>query len=293
MKKVIKVGTRQSKLAVTQTEIIINRIKQSYPELEFEMIKLKTKGDNLFLNERADVLGGKGLFVNELEKALLDHKIDLAVHSMKDMPVQLPAGLRIAAVSKREDPRDVLVTETGMGLPDLKEGAVIGTSSLRREVQLLSQRPDLQVKNIRGNVHTRLAKLYNKEYDGLILAAAGLIRLGLAKVCAEYFPVRQFIPAIGQGILCVETRVEADIDYLKKSVHDQNSALMLRAERAFMVKLNGGCSTPVAAYAEINQEKLHLWGMRIAGEEIIKKSITGDKKEAEWLGETLAAMLEK
>lgn len=290
MKRLIKIGSRESKLAIAQTEIMIESIKRTHPEFEFEIVKMKTKGD-ILLDTRLDIVGGKGMFVSELQKALLNEEIDIAVHSMKDMPSESAEGLFIAAVSQREDPRDILVTEGGIPLLELKEGAVIGTSSLRREVQILAIRPDLRVKSVRGNVLTRLNKLYNKEYDALILAAAGLIRLGLKEACSEYFKISEMIPAIGQGILCVEAKLGSNVDYLKDSVHDKDSEYVLKAERSFMMALNGECSTPVAAYAQIDENRVKLYGMYYTNSSIIKKNLEGNKEDAHAIGEELAKMI--
>ena len=198
---------------MVQTQWVVNQIKKKHQHLDFEIVGIKTKGD-IILDKMLDKIGGKGLFIKELENALLEKKIDMAVHSMKDMPAEIPAGLKIAAVSYREDPRDVLVTVDGRTLEDLDAGAVIGTSSVRREVQLKKIRPDLKFKVLRGNVLTRLVKLANREYDAIILAAAGLKRLGLAEMCVQYFNVEELIPAVGQGILGIETRDDGELDYL-------------------------------------------------------------------------------
>lgn len=289
MKKIIRVGTRESKLAMAQARIVANLIKSRHPDIELEILGISTSGDKM-LDKRLDTVGGKGLFIKELENALLDNRIDIAVHSMKDIPVFLADGLTIAAVSRREDARDVLVTLDGTSLRNLKKGATVGTSSLRRELQLLEKRPDLRVKTLRGNILTRLDKLLNNEYDALILAAAGLRRLGLEEKCTEYFAVDEMIPAVGQGIIAIEAREGEDVSYLTDSVHSEESALQLEAERAFMIKLNGGCSTPVAAHAVTMGESMRVYGMYASLDKphLYKEFAEGSKYDAARLGERLA-----
>lgn len=282
-------GTRESKLALVQTNLVINEIKKKHHDLEFEIVGIKTKGDAL-LNVRLDKVGGKGLFIKELEQALTSGAIDMAVHSLKDMPAELPEGLTITAVSKREDPRDVLVTPGGMKLDDLKKGAVVGTSSLRREVQLSGIRPDLQFKTLRGNVLTRLNKLLNGEYAALVLAAAGLKRLGLEDRCDQYFTIEEMIPAVGQGVMAVETRKDDDTSYLKDSIHCPETAFAVCAERTFMVKLNGSCSTPIGAHAVIDGDNMKIWGMLALedGTKVCRSYVEGSKYDAVSLGSKLA-----
>lgn len=292
MKKIIRVGTRESKLAIAQAKIVVDLIKSRHPDIELEILGISTSGDKM-LDRRLDTIGGKGLFIKELENALLDNRIDIAVHSMKDVPVFLADGLIIAAVSRREDARDALVTVDGTPLRDLKQGAVIGTSSVRRELQVLEKRPDLKVKTLRGNVLTRLDKLLNNEYDALILAAAGLKRLGLEEKCTQYFGVDEMIPAVGQGIIAIETRADEDTSYLMDSVHSSEAALQLDAEREFMIKLNGGCSTPIAAHAVIQGECMRVYGMYASLEKpyMYKEYVEGSKYDAAQLGERLAAKI--
>lgn len=292
MKRTIRVGTRESALAIAQTKLIINKLQDKFPQIQFEMIGFNTKGDRL-LNTKLDLIGGKGLFVKEIENALIEDRIDIAVHSMKDMPTFMPEQLVVAAVSEREDPRDVLITTDGKGINDLKEGSVVGTSSIRRELQLLSIRPDIHVKQLRGNVLTRLDKLEKGEYDAIILAAAGLKRLGLEDKCVEYFSIDKMIPAIGQGILGVQVKKGGEIQELVESINCQESWLALEAERQYMYKLNGGCSTPIAAHAVIAGEKMKVIGMLAidGGQEIIKAVVEGDKQRAASLGERLADII--
>lgn len=288
--KTIKVGSRESALAMAQSKWVITQMHQHFPELVFEIVGIKTKGD-IILDKRLDAVGGKGLFIKELEQALIDGKIDMAVHSMKDIPVEIPDSLTISAVSKREDPRDVLITLKRTSFSDLPPGTVIGTSSVRREVQLLEKRPDLHVKTLRGNVLSRINKLYNQEYQALILAAAGLKRLGMEDRCEYYFTTEEMIPAVGQGILAIETRKDDPlIEYLQTSIHSAETALVVAAERAFMIKLNGGCTTPIAAHAIIDYDKMRVSGLLASktGTEIFRAKVEGNKQDAAFLGEMLA-----
>lgn len=294
MNRPIRVGTRQSALAMAQSKIIVRKLSSIYPELTFELVGMKTKGDVL-LDVKLDKVGGKGLFVNEIENALLDGTIDMAVHSMKDMPAFMPEELAIAAVSEREDPRDVLITMDGTTLAGLKKGAVVGTSSIRREVQLLSMRPDLQIKQLRGNVLTRLDKLAAGEYDAIVLAAAGLIRLGLKDTCVQCFEVDEMLPAIGQGILGVQIKKDGKLKDILAAINHPDAMLQLEAERAFMMRLNGGCSTPVAAHAVLEGSTMRVMGM-LATESCtsgFRAMVEGDKQCARLLGEKLADIIQK
>ena len=291
MKRIIRVGTRESKLAMVQSKWVINEVKKKFPDYELELIGIKTTGDAI-LDKRLDKVGGKGLFIKELENALISGAIDIAVHSMKDMPSELPDELQIAAVSKREDPRDVLITNDGKKLCELPSGAVIGTSSLRREVQILLKRPDLKVSTLRGNVLTRLNKLLNKEFDGILLAMAGLKRLSLHEKCTQCFDIEDMIPAVGQGALSVEARKDDDISYLLESVHDENTAISVSAERAYMIELDGGCSSPIAAHAIIEGDRMKLYGMYADRNlSVVRKSIEGKTQDAVSLGVKLARMM--
>ena len=295
MKRKIRVGSRESVLAMAQSKWVIEKITSRYPELECELIGMKTTGD-LLLDTRLENVGGKGLFIKELEQALLNQSIDLAVHSMKDLPAEIPDGLEIAAVSPREDPRDVLITLQQTRFADLPEGAVIGTSSIRREVQIHEQRPDLTIKTLRGNVLTRINKLLNHEYDAIVLAAAGLKRLGLVDRCEQYFSIEEMIPAVCQGVLAVETR-QADplAEYLAPSVHCPETALAVAAERAFMIKLNGGCTTPIAAHAVIEGERMKVYGLLAPTDKpgVYRAWLEGSKYQAAELGEQLAEQVQE
>lgn len=290
MKKKIRVGSRESALAMAQSKWVIEKITNQYPDLEWELIGMKTKGD-IILDTRLEKIGGKGLFIKELEQALINQEIDLAVHSMKDIPAEIPDELDISAVSVREDPRDVLITLKGTKFEDLPQGAVIGTSSLRREVQIKEKRPDLIIKTLRGNVLTRINKLLNNEFDAMVLAAAGLKRLGLEERCEQYFNIADMIPAVGQGVLAMETRKDdLLIELLINSVHSPKTARVVAAERAFMIKLNGGCTTPIAAYAVIEGERMRVYGLLATLDPtgIYRASVEGNISHAVDLGEELA-----
>lgn len=294
MRRRIKVGSRESKLAIAQSQIVIETIQAKHPELDFELITMKTKGD-IILDQRLDKIGGKGLFIKELENALQENQIDMAVHSMKDMPAELPEGLTISAVSKREDPRDVLIAPLGRSIWDLKPGSVVGTSSKRREIQIAKLRPDLRFKTLRGNVLTRISKLEALEYDAIVLAAAGLKRLELEDKASYYFSTEELIPSVGQGILCVETRDNFDVDFLMDSVHCKEAMYQSQGERAFLVGLNGGCSVPIAAFATIKDQRITLCGMfGIEAENRMEKAtVEGDLKDAALLGAELALRIKK
>ncbi|WP_071460284.1 hydroxymethylbilane synthase [Bacillus massilinigeriensis] len=249
MRKII-VGSRRSKLALTQTNWVINQLKALGAPFEFEVQEIVTKGDKI-LDVTLSKVGGKGLFVKEIEQAMLDKKIDMAVHSMKDMPAVLPEGLVIGCIPQREDHRDVLISKDGSRLEELKEGAIVGTSSLRRSAQILAKRPDLKIQWIRGNIDTRLGKLESGEYDAIILAAAGLKRMGWAdETVTEFIEPEVCVPAVGQGALSIECRGEDQelLDLLEK-FNCQKTAMAVRAERSFLHRMEGGCQVPIAGYA--------------------------------------------
>ncbi len=292
MKNIIRVGTRESALALAQSRLIVGILGSRYPQLQFELVGMKTRGDVL-LDTRLDLIGGKGLFVNEIENALIEGRLDMAVHSMKDMPAIMPEQLTLAAVSEREDPRDALITMNGKGLASLPQGSVVGTSSIRREVQLLSLRPDLRIKQLRGNVLTRLDKLAAGEYDAIVLAAAGMKRLGLSDRCTEYFKEEDMLPAIGQGILGIQVRKGGELQELVEPINCSDSWLALEAERRYMLRLDGGCTTPMAAHAVICGDSMKITGMHWDGSRIIRAAAEGDKQQAAQLGERLADMVLK
>ncbi|MDQ2086954.1 hydroxymethylbilane synthase [Herbivorax sp. ANBcel31] len=289
MKK-IRVGSRESALAMAQTKWVIDEIKKKYTHLEFEIIGIKTKGDRI-LDVKLDKIGGKGLFIKEIEKALINKEIDFAVHSLKDMPAQLSDELAISVLSKREDPRDALITVSKLTLDKQKEGFVLGTSSVRREVQIKAIREDVHFKTLRGNVNTRLNKLDKEEYDAIVLAAAGLHRLGLEEKIVQYFEIDKMIPSVGQGILAIQTRKDYDIEYLLKSVHCEKAALEARAERAFLKRVNGDCSTPMAAHAVIEGDNMKLYGMLVHRGKVKRAFLEGSKYDSKKMGIELADIL--
>lgn len=258
----LRVGTRQSRLAMTQTKLVCDIIKKHFPELEIELVAMNTLGDRM-LNRSLDSFGGRGVFTQELDRALLDHEIDLAVHSAKDMPLALPDGLYLGAAVGREDPGDVLVTVSGIPLSELPEGSVVGTSSLRRSLQLLRLNPRVRVEPLRGNVPTRLEKLRLGEYDAIVLAAAGLRRLELAQpegLCVEYLDLERFLPACGQGILAVETRA-GELTEIMTAVNEPAAMLALTAEREYLSLLGGSCNAPCAAWCREEGGKLVMSAM--------------------------------
>ncbi|MBD7962502.1 hydroxymethylbilane synthase [Fictibacillus norfolkensis] len=256
MRKII-VGSRRSKLAITQTNWVIEQLKKSGMPFEFEVKEIVTKGD-IILDVTLSKVGGKGLFVKEIEQAMLDKEIDIAVHSMKDMPSELPEGLEIGCTPKRVDPRDALISEKYSSLRELPAGAVVGTSSLRRAAQVLNRRPDLTIKSIRGNIDTRLNKLKSGEFDAIILAAAGLERMGWSTdVVTEYLDIDLCLPAVGQGSLAIECRSEdLEVKELLATLNDAYTFDTVLAERSFLNTLEGGCQVPIAAFATMddNQE---------------------------------------
>ncbi len=256
MKQYIKIGTRKSKLAMVQTEMVVNAIKKVNTDIEIELVPMTTIGDKV-LDKPLESFGGKGAFISEFEDALLTGKIDMAVHSAKDMPISLPKGLSILAVSLREDPRDVLVTRKNCLLP---QNGIVGTSSLRRQIQIEELYP-VQTKNLRGNVGTRLLKLQNKEYDGIILAAAGLKRLNFQEdneYDFMYLDEDSFIPAAGQGIIAIEGREEAALQAILQSFNHMESMYNLETEREVLKLLNAGCSEPIGVYSNIDKDKIIL-----------------------------------
>ena len=256
MKKIIRIGSRESKLAVRQSELIIEELKKYHPELSFELVTMKTTGD-IILHKTLDKIGGKGLFVKELDRALLHGEVDLTVHSLKDMPMQTPEELPILAYSQREDARDALILPDGESEWDLEKP--VGCSSLRRKLQLNMMYPGLTVKWIRGNVQTRLGKLDQGEYGSLVLAAAGLKRLHLEQRIHRYFSPEEILPAAGQGLMAVQGR--PDMEEITRCLYNDCNAKIAETERAFVRELNGGCSSPVAAYARTEGTCMILKGL--------------------------------
>ncbi len=292
MKKLLRVGTRGSKLALAQTGWVIEQLKRRFPELEVETVVIKTKGDKI-LDVPLARIGGKGLFVKEIEEALLREEIDLAVHSLKDVPSELPEGLEIAVIPPREDPRDVFIAREFRRLEDLPPGARVGTSSLRRQAQLKRLRPDLEILPLRGNVDTRLRKLSEGQYEAILLAEAGLRRLGLT-VERTLLPPEVMLPAVGQGILGLEIRSEDELTRETIAfLHHEETALCARAERAFLRRLEGGCQVPLAAHAALREGELFLEGFLAdpEGKRFYRERVRGRPEEAESLGIKLAETL--
>ncbi|MBM7660641.1 hydroxymethylbilane synthase [Bacillus mesophilus] len=292
MRKII-VGSRRSKLAITQTNWVIQQLKDLGAPFEFEVKEIVTKGD-IILDVTLSKVGGKGLFVKEIEQAMLDKEIDMAVHSMKDMPAVLPPGLTVGCMPKRVDYRDALISKDHVSLMELKEGAVVGTSSLRRSAQLLAVRPDLEVKWIRGNIDTRLSKLKNEEYDAIILAAAGLKRMGWDDdVVTEYLDAELCLPAVGQGALSIECREDdQELLQLLRKLNDETTEQTVSAERVFLHELEGGCQVPIAGLAKLTEEgHIELTGLVGSpdGKQILKERVTG-ANYAE-VGRQVAALL--
>lgn len=290
-RRTIVIGSRESRLAVIQSEMVKAYIEKENPDMEVQILTMKTTGDRI-LDRTLDKIGGKGLFVKELDKALLEGRSDLSVHSLKDMPMEVPEELPLAAFSKREDPRDVLVLPEGVR--ELDPEKPIGCSSLRRILQLKELYPDLQCRSVRGNVQTRLSKLDNGEYSGLILAAAGLKRLGLSHRISRYFEPEEMIPAAGQGILAVQGRAGEDWPYLA-GFEDPEARAAALAERAFVRTLDGGCSSPVAAHAVIRKDRILLTGLYYEEEsgKYEKGSAEAELSQAEDLGKELAERLRR
>ena len=287
----IKIGSRESALAVIQSRMVMDAIARTVPDAELELVTMKTTGDRI-LDKTLDQIGGKGLFVKELDQALRDGRADFTVHSLKDMPMEVPWDLPLAAFSRREGPRDVLVLPEG--ITELDPEKPIGCSSRRRQLQLKALFPDMDIRPVRGNVQTRLKKLQDGEFSALVLAAAGLKRLHLEGRISRYFAPEEMLPAAGQGILAVQTRQGMDTACLA-GIHDPNAACCALAERAFVRALDGGCSSPVAAYAVAEGEMLTLTGLYVSPDETVvrKGSLSGSRTAAETLGETLADKLKK
>lgn len=293
MRETLRIATRQSPLALWQANFVKSKLNAYFPELEVELVTMVTQGD-VILDTPLAKIGGKGLFVKELELALLENRADIAVHSMKDVPMQFPEGLGLAAICEREDPRDAFVSNRYQSLDELPEGAVVGTSSLRRESQLLAAYPHLNVKSLRGNVGTRLSKLDNGEYDAIILASAGLIRLGLQERIRSYISTETCLPACGQGAVGIETRLNDQkiLKYLAPLNH-RPTAFCVQAERAMNTHLQGGCQVPIGGFAQINGETLTLTGLvgALDGSKIIRLSGVAPLTQAEQLGISVAQQL--
>lgn len=293
MKKLLRIATRQSPLALWQAEHIKQKLKEHYPELQIELLGLTTEGDQ-HLDSSLQKAGGKGLFVKELEKALLDQRADIAVHSMKDVPMDFPAGLILPVICKREDPRDVLVANQYQTLEKLPQGATIGSSSLRRQCQIKALRPDVNIELLRGNVNTRIDKLDAEKYDAIMLAAAGLIRLQMQNRITEYLSPKQCLPAAGQGALGIECRQDDQTTLdLITSLTDLTSFHCVTTERAMTKRLGSGCEVPVAAYATLDNNHITLQGLvgTPDGSTILRVEVSGKISDAEKIGITAAENL--
>lgn len=277
MRKII-VGSRKSNLALTQTEWVIDQLKKAGIKNEFEVKKIVTKGDRI-LDVTLSKVGGKGLFVKEIEQAMYDKEIDLAVHSMKDMPSQMPEGLTISSVPEREDHRDAYIAKDNVALKDLPKGAIVGTSSLRRSAQVLAERPDLEVKWIRGNIETRIRKLDDEDYDAIILAVSGLKRVGLSEeLITEYLEPEVCVPAVGQGALAIECREDDDeLRELLAKINDEYTTKTVTAERTFLHLLEGGCQIPIGGYAYLQGNEMILTALvgTPDGKTILKEVVRG------------------
>ena len=286
----ITVGSRESKLAVIQSNIVIDSLRESHPEIDVELLTMKTTGDKI-LDKTLDKIGGKGLFVKELDKALVDGRADLTVHSLKDMPMQVSEELPLVAFSKREDPRDVLVLP--IGKDKLDKSKPIGSSSKRRQLHLKKLYPDMEVKPIRGNLQTRLKKLDEGEFSAIALAYAGLKRLGLEDRVSRVFSPSEMVPAACQGILAVQARKDFD-ESLLRDFNDEETKTIAMAERSFVTELDGGCSSPVAAFAEIQDGNITLTGFYVDEfENQLTKTVTGPLKDGVALGRQLAQNMKR
>lgn len=293
MRNKIVIATRESQLALWQANNVKASLEALYPEINVELLGMTTKGDQI-LDSPLSKIGGKGLFVKELEKALLDGEADIAVHSMKDVPMEFPEGLGLSVICKREDPTDAFVSNTYNSIEELPQGAVVGTSSLRRSCQLQMHRPDLVIKNLRGNVNTRLRKLDEGEYDAIILATAGLVRLEMGDRIKTRISDTFSLPAGGQGAMGIECRSDdAELIKLLAPLQHQETTYRVIAERAVNKRLNGGCQAPIACFALLEGDELFIRGLvgSTDGKSMVRGEIRGDKANAEALGIQLAEQL--
>jgi len=289
----VRIGTRGSKLALWQANWVKERIERQYPSVSCQFVKIRTKGDKIRDVALAKV-GGKGLFVKEIEEALLKGRIDVAVHSMKDVPTKLPDPLHIAAITEREDPRDVMICDRWKRFDELPKGARVGTSSLRRQAELLHVRPDLTMVDLRGNLDTRIKKLRAEGLDAVIVAASGVIRMGLQHRIAEYLDYDLCLPPMGQGAFGLECRkADKEINEVLRALNDPAVSRAVRAERSFLERLEGGCQVPIGVYGELQKGALRLRGLiaSLNGKDLIKDEILGDPEEPELLGRKLAERL--
>lgn len=286
----LRIGTRKSPLALWQAEHVRARLAAAHPDLVIELVTMTTEGDRI-LDAPLATVGGKGLFLKELEQALLDGRADIAVHSLKDVPVTLPDGLHLPVIGEREDPRDAFVSNAFASLAALPAGARVGTSSLRRTCQLRALYPQIEIVNLRGNVNSRLAKLDAGQFDAIVLACAGLKRLGLGERIRVELPAEILLPAVGQGAICIECRRgDSAIERLIAPLHHPATAVRVSAERALNARLEGGCQVPIAAYAELTDDMLQLRALvgEPDGSRLIRGETQGEARRAESLGTTLA-----
>lgn len=292
----IVVGTRGSKLALTQTKWVVNELQKKHPHIDFELKIIKTKGD-IVQHITLDKIGDKGLFVKEIEQQLIDKEIDIAVHSMKDMPSSLPEGLKFASIPKREDPRDVLILKEGYKtIDDLPKGATIGTGSKRRKYQLLKYRQDLNIVPIRGNIDTRIRKIEDENLDGVVLAAAGVLRVGLEGIISSYLPIEIMIPAPSQGALAIEIRKDdTEVEKIISCFRDEVTEIQVAAERGFLDGVNGSCHIPMGSYCAVDGEDIDLVGLfgDEEGKNIVIKSLKGKVSSAREVGLELAKIVIK
>ncbi len=293
--KKIVIASRGSLLALKQTEIVKNLLEKRFPDIDFSIKIIKTMGDKI-RNIALAKIGRKGLFIKEIEESLLKNESDIAVHSMKDIPTEIPEGLTIVAITKREDCRDALISKSGLSLQQLPQQSVVGTSSLRRKAQLLGYRNDLRIEGLRGNLNTRIDKLFGKRksavaYDAIVVAAAGCARAGFEKYITQHIPFDIMLPAVGQGALGIEMKDERkDLKKIVGFLDDENSRFCVEAERSFLRQLGGGCQIPIGAYAEIDGDMLILRAKVLSpdGKDVISSQLSGNKNEAVTIGKDLA-----
>ena len=291
--KLVRIATRKSALALWQAEFVKAELERFHADVRVELVPMSTQGD-IILDTPLAKIGGKGLFVKELEQAMLDGRADIAVHSMKDVPVEFPEGLELYTICEREDPRDAFVSNNFANLNELPQGAIVGTSSLRRQCQIKALRPDLDIRDLRGNVNTRLGKLDDGQYDAIILAAAGLIRLKMESRIADYIEPEVSLPANGQGAVGIECRIDDEVTkVLLAPLEHTQTRIRVNAERSMNRYLEGGCQVPIGAYALVDGEQVHLRGLvgAVDGSEILRDEVTGHVNDAEELGIELAKKL--
>jgi len=291
----IRIGTRGSSLALWQAQAVASMLTEANPGLQIDITIIRTEGDKV-LDTSLSIIGGKGVFTKEIEESLLRKEIDIAVHSLKDLPTQLPSGLAIGAVPKRHEPQDVLIArEKGTTIESLRQGAVIASGSVRRKAQLLRLRPDIHIIDIRGNVNTRIRKFEESDWDGLLLARAGVERLGLEECISSVIPVEQLLPAVGQGALAIECREDdRATNEIISSINHSESNIAITCERAFLAGLGGGCKTPIAAYARLIDGQLQLRGRVLSedGQLCFEGADSGNPSEAAGIGANLAKKMQ-